>query len=1030
MVVNRLQNPSLDLEAFEAMHLQRLPKSQTEVAIPTMDLLQTATVVGLIDITDLIMAHLPIAPDMAEHLSSLSKQVRTDLKHSKFLRINPDPNSGLLKDHGADFIPLQPSEGRKRRRHDDPAIRTSYRSLRNGVDNVLGDESDSTSTADAEFEYSTDESHSDEVGARKSALDEALHQKKVALSNRTKQHPTDWQAWVALVELQDQLDGFQDIASRRNRTNSELRSNADVCLSIYSKALRSVVAPEGRERLHLGMITKATAVWENRKMWSQWQSIIKEHPLSLQVWKKYLDFHHVAFPGSTLNETKDRFTDCLDLLRNVRQRVDLGKTGQSKAYRVQIFVLLRLTLLLREGGFTEVAVAIWQALMEFEFNMPPDLRRPDMKTGNSAAYEESVSAFEHFWDSETPRIGEPNAKGWLNLDPDMTEPRQAEEAPSQDDSNISESWVTLERRASRFSKTPRRTTDEPSDDPYKVVLFSDVRCALIMSPTPSDNYAVVKAFLCFCLLPPWASGSKDETEGWYNDQFARNEILYETPSAASMVGREDSGMEADDHSVIDNAAAYSHGTSLPNAFQLHMGEYERSSDTLFATSSRWFSVFGSWNEKTVPSPSGFVLRILDALVLQDVGGAALAEYLLAFRLHVSPTTARKSAKSLLKKCPTNLRLYNAYALLEHRLGNTEAAYKVWDTAIQMSAKFDDAAGRDAILLWRSRVWQHLSSGQDWEAMQYISRYGSENAMEGPLDGEHQVSNTATATARLRLRSVRILFFALFSSYRLTAWQALSAGRDHMLTLGYYNHAVLYSELLVLSDYLFGSAFIQAAQTSFYTNLELLNQTPPSARSAHESYRQSFARLLFTHVTHKRTYSPAIIRSFLAESITAFPHNTIFLSLYSWNESRFRIDDRVRGIMRDVVFSNHPNKQQQDDELPDHVPSHFFAVRTDMQRGLVQGSNQSAVRGTFERALASQGAAHSAGLWKLYFLYEHVNGGLKRTREVFYRAIGACPWAKEIYMLAFDYLSDGMSEAELRGVYDLMVVKELRIHVAL
>lgn len=303
-------------------------------------------------------------------------------------------------------------------------------------------------------------------------------------------------------------------------------------------------------------------------------------------------------------------------------------------------------------------------------------------------------------------------------------------------------------------------------------------------------------------------------------------------------------------------------------------------------------------------------------------------------------------------------------------------------------------------------------------------------MEGPLDGEHQVSNTATATARLRLRSVRILFFALFSSYRLTAWQALSAGRDHMLTLGYYNHAVLYSELLVLSDYLFGSAFIQAAQTSFYTNLELLNQTPPSARSAHESYRQSFARLLFTHVTHKRTYSPAIIRSFLAESITAFPHNTIFLSLYSWNESRFRIDDRVRGIMRDVVFSNHPNKQQQDDELPDHVPSHFFAVRTDMQRGLVQGSNQSAVRGTFERALASQGAAHSAGLWKLYFLYEHVNGGLKRTREVFYRAIGACPWAKEIYMLAFDYLSDGMSEAELRGVYDLMVVKELRIHVAL
>lgn len=56
--------------------------------------------------------------------------------------------------------------------------------------------------------------------------------------------------------------------------------------------------------------------------------------------------------------------------------------------------------------------------------------------------------------------------------------------------------------------------------------------------------------------------------------------------------------------------------------------------------------------------------------------------------------------------------------------------------------------------------------------------------------------------------------------------------------------------------------------------------------------------------------------------------------------------------------------------------------------------------------------------------------MKRTRDLFYRAVRACPWVKEVYMLAFDYLAEVMSEEELRGVYEMMLEKELRIHVAL
>ncbi|KAL8803048.1 MAG: hypothetical protein Q9182_003418 [Xanthomendoza sp. 2 TL-2023] len=943
----------------------------------------------------------------------LSKHIRADLKRSKILRIKPDSNSGPLNDGKADFIPLRPSEGRQRKRQDHFINQSSYGGREARVQNDSGNDTDSSSAADRGFEYNTDESESEDIDARMSALDEALRQRKVALSSHTKLDPTDWHAWVALVELQDELDGFHETTCQRSHTSAEIRSNAEVCLSIYSKALQSVVIPEGREKLYLGMMSKANVVWEKRKMWSEWQSIIKEHPLSLRLWKRYLDFHLVAFSESTLDETKSRYIDCLGILRVVRGREDLGHIKQSKAYGIQILVLLRLTLLLREGGYTEVAIAIWQALMEFEFNMPPRFLHARETSGTSSSGEDVVSAFEHFWDSEAPKIGERNAKGWLKYNQNELEkwtPLEAEEAPSQDNTHDSKSWLTAERKAGRSSNTPSRATDEPLDDPYRIVLFSDVSYALIKSPAPFDNCALVGAFLSFCHLPPWSSSFRNGNESWYSDQFVRNEFLYDTLSALTMMGVNNSVVGIEDQCVIDNATIHSNNAILSNAFELRMSEYERSSDTFFSTCTQWFSAFGPWTDTSKAVPNDVVLRTLNVLVAQDVGGDELAEYLLAFELHVSPTTARKSAKNLLKKRSSSLRLYNAYALIEHRLGNPEAANKVWDTAIQMSAKLDESARRDAILLWRSRVWQYLSSGQTSEAMQYISRYGSRNVMQGTLDAKDQLSDGATATVRLRLQN------------------AFSAGRDHMLSLGQFTYAVLYSELLILSEYLTQNSSIPAAQTSFRSNLTLLDPTRPSTQSAHASYRQSFARLLCIHATYNRSLPPSTIRSFLAESIAAFPHNTIFLSLYAWNESRFRIDDRVRGIMQDVVFSRKRQPQEDDDERTDHVTSHFFAVATDLRRGLVQGSNQSAVRGTFERALASEAAAHSAGLWKLYFLYEQFRGDFQRARAVFYRAITACPWVKELCLLAFEYLAGGMSEAELRGIYDVMVEKELRIHV--
>ena len=132
-------------------------------------------------------------------------------------------------------------------------------------------------------------------------------------------------------------------------------------------------------------------------------------------------------------------------------------------------------------------------------------------------------------------------------------------------------------------------------------------------------------------------------------------------------------------------------------------------------------------------------------------------------------------------------------------------------------------------------------------------------------------------------------------------------------------------------------------------------------------------------------------------------------------------------MKEVVLSSRSD-QGRKKESPS-VISHFFAVYTELQRALALGSNTNTIRATFERAVSVDSTgAHSAGMWKLYFCFERERGGIKKARDVFWRGVRACPWAKALYLLPFDGEGDlGIGEAGFREVMQLMEEKELRIH---
>ena len=240
-------------------------------------------------------------------------------------------------------------------------------------------------------------------------------------------------------------------------------------------------------------------------------------------------------------------------------------------------------------------------------------------------------------------------------------------------------------------------------------------------------------------------------------------------------------------------------------------------------------------------------------------------------------------------------------------------------------------------------------------------------------------------------------------------------------------AVAAAHCLFLLAYLRDPNSLVAAHRVFRSNLEAFSKLP-SHEASQEQVHQCFAHLVYYHTTHKSQFKPSEVRSFLAESIAAFPHNTIFLCLYASNEARFHIEDRVRSVVRDVLSADSSKCPVKKSLAP-----YFFAIRAELARDVRFGSNTHAIRGAFEHAIESDAAAHCPGLWKMYFLFEKSRGNMREAKAVFYRSIRACPWVKSLYLLAFEHLrgvEKGMSETELKGVYDLMCEKELRLHADL
>ncbi|RAH47194.1 uncharacterized protein BO95DRAFT_385957 [Aspergillus brunneoviolaceus CBS 621.78] len=956
-------------------------------------------------------------------LSGLSKQ------HPRLLRFKPQSLLDAAADFSKDYLPLSTSGSRKHRvAFGDPETddeKYAYRSIHGKAkpEDHLPSDVEATSDSDA-----------DEDGIRGDP-DEQIKQRNALLSRNLEKSSADIGSWLEYIAHQESLLRGS-AGDNKPLTYAEKQSLADIKLSLYEKALSKVGQSEAKDRLLIGFLEEGAKLWDTKKLAAQWQTVLRSNSQFISLWVKYLDFCQTEFLNFTYQRCLDTYIECLRLNQSAPEN-----PGKSQ---VQMYLFLRLTLFMREAGFAEHAAALWQAVLEVAFFRPEPLKeRHDSK--------EVIPPFLDFWESEVARIGDAAAKGWKSGSKDLPTQQEFNPVFRLDPKRLIPSWAPCEREKITNARLPAFSLNESEhEDPYRVILASDLDEILTLVWEVDSPTLLLDGFLSFCRLPPMVTAENQSSNGRRTgDPFVRNEIM------STAISRIDDW--------VSRACSADESTAL-SPFRFPQINLISTIETLIPEQGRWFSSLDTWNTATSNSEFDvvpmWVRRALRLLVDANPSNDDLAEFALCVEFSCSSKDAKKFAKSLLKKRSTSLRLYNAYALMERRSGNHGAADHVWATALSMSRTFPDHDRVDSILLWQTWLWELLDTGNMAHAS-YILLSIPQNSIDLSALPQDSTQATFTPTSLLKIQS------------------HLSELQEKVLAHRKATNFTASTASLAILSYLTNSQDLHKALEAYTHALDRLSSLPQSSNPFQtyttELLHQSRARLLYHHIHTRRTYKPSHIRTLLSESITLFPHNTIFLSLFAWTEARFRIDDRVRSVVRDIIRNSNittttttknPTDPYNLSTPPIPITTHLFSIYTELSRPVFAGSTAHSVRAAFEEAIgddtpksapsssspsstspsSSSSARSNPSTWKLYILFELAQREIHRAKEVFYRGMRACPWSKELIMLAFTHLradilrpshlgdapprkgEEGMGFDELRHVYNVLVEKELRIHV--
>jgi hypothetical protein len=854
----------------------------------------------------------------------------------------------------ADFIAL-PGSGRKLPDPDEP----TNRDYRFGKDPPKSagpiDDEDSSDVSDA--------------GLQAPVLDEN-QERNAILSAKTKTDPQDVDAWLALSYHQRNFVQ----PGKLLLTTHERRILADLRITILEKALKKIsTSAQNRDRVWMALQEEGSYIWEVSVVEKKWKVALQECPSSSELSIKHVNFVQHNPDSFEFENCKQAYLDCLALLQ--RHALDARNGSSTIATSLQLHVLIRFTTFLREADFTELAFAIWQVLLEFHFFMPSSL--------SDSSAEDRLARIEEFWESETPRIGESNARGWCQGQSSDRQISASKNAPSAHKSGsraVTASKVDLWRRT--YQCLPASADEEDTNDPYRFVMFSDLHDVLKLLTNKLPQTDLFNACMTFLDLPAVAA---EEGDGVAVTKF--NDSKIQRPI-------HDLYMEH----VLE---AVDVTQALPKT-----RNQQESAESLFERDAFASVPLSSPESNMDRSPSlPFAHRVIEMLAKIDNSPTLFAIYHIAFEVHISLQTASKTAKHHLFTRPSGFQVLNANAMAETHLKRTDKADKLWLSALQNRSKVPQGQ-EDAILVWHAAIHFHLHDRNESKALGYLATITSD-------PGTSQLFTECASMSAATLERVR---------------QELITGFEKMYASGIFKRAILYVDCLALLCYIISTHDLAEALDVYdIYDTRLLE---PQCRPAAELLAQYKADMINLHLDERRAFRLQGVENSLLSSLAASPENSRLLAAHH----RVTAQDRIRQLLKQ------PQERQGSNALPIQT---IFRIDCELDNAVknLSGSNQHTVRAAFSNALLGVDSCvrNIPSVWFRWLLFEKAHtqsASDKKQREeatsnlkmVFMEGLKYIPWVKSWVTMGIVFLKDVVPEEELERICDLIVKRGLRVRV--
>ncbi|CAG8482454.1 20197_t:CDS:10 [Rhizophagus irregularis] len=535
-------------------------------------------------------------------------------------------------------------------------------------------------------------------------------------------NPHDISLWLEFIAFQDKAMQFSVTSKKSDSTKTSIN---EVKLSIFDKALQ--LNPKNSWLL-VEYLKCCEQIYDVPKLLTKWDQILTENPGDIILWMQYIDFRQTNLVSFSVAQCLQVFEDCLHVLRkSVVVATDYNEASDRENHdsRVSTRMLDDYAKLL---GYSERAYACWQAMIELIFFAPDHLRQQ--------TFYDRVTALEIFWEEEWPRFGEDDAKGWAyyaehgdnEMHVTLTPPNPVNVSNLHGDAY--EKWAKAEGMHDGQLLSIRTGTggddDINVDDPYRIIIFDDIRTFLFDITFPQSYIELLYA--CFSFVGLTFNPGYSSSNPLITDAFLNTKLVDESIANNSFW-------------VTDNSL-----------FKLPIKSFPQIEDNLFKSQS-WFCIC---DEVDVINVDMIFARNAFYQLRQVVNDTGIKLCRLAVEHLYDISSGRSLAKSMLKREKMNLALWNGYAQIERSSNKYTEARKVYLGAIAQIRSYPEQFQIDAPLLHRMFSEMELEQGHYKTAMNVLVLLTEE---QGNIESvaEIDVSVTRLLKARKNLQQASKIF---------------------------------------------------------------------------------------------------------------------------------------------------------------------------------------------------------------------------------------------------------------------------------